>query len=361
MKKTVLHDNHVKLGAKMVEFAGYHMPISYTSITEEHMAVRDRAGVFDVSHMGEIVIIGEKATDFVDYVFTNNVRSMTANQVLYGMFCEADGGVVDDLLVYKINDEHYYLVVNASNIDKDLTWLHKNNRFGVDIIDQSDATSEIAVQGPFAESMLQKATDYDLSTLRFFTFDDMVVYDHDVMVSRTGYTGEDGVEIYGSHEAIKDIFERLLADNERLTPCGLGCRDTLRFEVALPLYGNELSHDITPIMAGYGFAVSFDKGDFIGKDALKKQKDDKPSRRVVGLEMVDKGILRHGYAVYSGERQVGHITTGYIAPTTGESVAMALVDRAHAKKGNELEVAIRKRRVKVKVRNKKFYDKNTKQ
>ncbi len=361
MKKTVLHDVHVKLGAKMVEFAGFHMPISYTSITDEHMAVRQKAGIFDVSHMGEIIVTGAQATDFVDYVFTNNVRSMTANQVLYGMFCEPHGGVVDDLLVYKVNDEHYYLVVNASNIEKDLAWLHKQNSFGVDIIDQSESTSEVAVQGPLAESMLQKTTDYDLSTLKFFTFDDMVVYDHDVMVSRTGYTGEDGFEIYGDHEAIKDIFERLLADHEGLMPCGLGCRDTLRFEVALPLYGNELSKDISPIMAGYSFAVSFDKGDFIGKEALLKQKEDKPAQRVVGLEALDKGILRHGYEVYSGDTRVGHITTGYIAPTTGESVAMALIERAHAKKGTELEVAIRKRRVKVIVRNKKFHDKNTKQ
>ncbi len=358
MRKTVLYDTHVQLGAKMVDFAGWQMPITYTSIKEEHTAVREKAGIFDVSHMGEIAIMGKEATDFVDYLFTNNVRAMTANQILYGMMCYENGGVVDDLLVYKYNDEHYLLVVNASNINKDYAWIMQNKQFDVDVVNQSDTTSEVALQGPLAAQMLQKATDYDLSKLKFFTFDDISIYGHLMLVSRTGYTGEDGFEIYGNAQAIKDIFEKLLKDNEELSPCGLGARDTLRFEVALPLYGNELSELITPIEAGLSFAVSFDKSDYIGKNVLEKQKLAKPKRRIVGLELLDKGVLRHGYEVYHEEALVGFITTGYIAPSTDESVAMAMIDKPYDKKGVELEVAISKRRVKVKVRNKKFYHKN---
>jgi aminomethyltransferase len=358
MKKTVLHDRHVALDAKMVDFAGWHMPLQYTSIKEEHDAVRTRAGIFDVSHMGEIEITGDKAEAFVDYLFTNDVKSMHKNQVLYGMMCYKHGGVVDDLLVYKYSDTRYLLVVNASNIDKDLAWIIDNNTFGVEITNLSDDMSEVAVQGPLAETILQKTTNYDLKNISFFTFDDIMIYNQNVMVSRTGYTGEDGFEIYGSHEAIDAIFTALLKDHDDLSPCGLGCRDTLRFEVALPLYGNELSKDITPLEAGLGFAVKLDAGDFIGKDVLVAQKANRPKRRLVGLEVLDKGIARHGYDVYKDNNQVGEITTGYISPSTGESVALALIDVPYHKKETELTVKVRKRTMKVKVRNKKFYNKN---
>ncbi|MFU8786593.1 MAG: glycine cleavage system aminomethyltransferase GcvT [Candidatus Izemoplasmataceae bacterium] len=357
MKQTILHDAHVKLNAKMVDFAGWHMPISYTGITEEHLAVRKEAGLFDVSHMGEIYIVGKEATDFVDYLFTNNVRTMTAKQILYGMMCYENGGVVDDLLVYKVNDEFYLLVVNASNIDKDLEWINKNNKFDALVVNKSEEISEIAIQGPKAQTMLQKATLFNLDEIKFFTFDDITVYDRNFLVSRTGYTGEDGFEIYGDHEDILYIFEKLIDDNDTLQPCGLGCRDTLRFEVALPLYGNELSPDITPVEAGLNFAISFEKGDFIGKDVLMKQKELKPNHRIVGLEMLDKGILRHGYKVYHEDTLVGEITTGYRSPSTDLTVAMALIDKPYDKKDTILEVEIRNKRVKVKVRNKKFYDK----
>ncbi len=357
MKKTILYEDHLRLGAKMVEFAGYEMPIRYTSITDEHLAVRKQAGIFDVSHMGEIHVIGKEATELVNYIFTNNVNSMTANQVLYGMMCYENGGVVDDLLVYKYNDQFYLLVVNASNVDKDFEWIQKQNRFDADVINKSEDISEVALQGPLAEAMLQKATEYDLSGLTFFTFDEMPIFGYDCLVSRTGYTGEDGFEIYGDHDAIRSIFNRLLEDNPELLACGLGCRDTLRFEVALPLYGNELSADITPIEAGLNFAVSFDKNDYIGKSVLEKQKRDKPKRRIVGLQLEGKGILRHGYDVYHEDTRVGVITTGYIAPSTNESVALALIDKPYDKMNQELAVEIRNKRVKVKVRSKKFYDK----
>ncbi len=358
MKRTVLYDTHVELGAKMVDFAGYLMPLVYSSITEEHQAVRQEAGLFDVSHMGEIRIVGSEASDLVDMLFTNNTRAMTANQVLYGMFCTPEGGVVDDLLVYKVNDQNFLLVVNAANIEKDLAWIHAHNTYDAHVLDESEQTSECALQGPKAQAMLQKTTSYDLDTLKFFTFEEMEILGQPCLVSRTGYTGEDGFEIYGSHETIHLIFETLLADHPTLKPCGLGCRDTLRFEVALPLYGHELSKTITPIEAGLGFAVSFAKKDFIGREALLKQKESKPTRRIVGLELLEKGVLREGYEVYANDALVGHVTTGYLSPSTGLSVAMALIDKPHDKKDTLLEVAIRKKRVKVKVRNKKFYEKH---
>ncbi|MFP4287471.1 MAG: glycine cleavage system aminomethyltransferase GcvT [Candidatus Izemoplasmataceae bacterium] len=357
MKQTVLYDKHIALNAKMVDFAGWQMPISYKGIKEEHLAVRENVGVFDVSHMGEIYIIGKEATDLVDKLFTNNARSMTSGQILYGMMCYPDGGTVDDLLVYKYNEEHYLLVVNASNVEKDYDWIVKNNSFITEVINKSEAMSEIALQGPKAEETLQSLTQSNLKDILFFTFDEVDIFGHTCLVSRTGYTGEDGFEIYGDHDAIVDIFTHLV-DRLNVEPCGLGARDTLRFEVALPLYGHELSQTITPVEAGLNFAISFEKENFIGKEALLKQKQEKPSRRIVGLEMLDKGILRHGYEVFKDDQKVGYITTGYKSPSTDLTVAMALIDKPHDKKDNILEVEIRSKRVKVKVRNKKFYQKN---
>ncbi|MFW5864740.1 MAG: glycine cleavage system aminomethyltransferase GcvT [Candidatus Izemoplasmataceae bacterium] len=357
MKQTVLYDKHIALNAKMVDFAGWQMPISYKGIKEEHLAVRENVGVFDVSHMGEFYIIGKEATDLVDKLFTNNARSMTSGQILYGMMCYPDGGTVDDLLVYKYNEEHYLLVVNASNVEKDYDWIVKNNSFITEVINKSEAMSEIALQGPKAEETLQSLTQSNLKDILFFTFDEVDIFGHTCLVSRTGYTGEDGFEIYGDHDAIVDIFTHLV-DRLNVEPCGLGARDTLRFEVALPLYGHELSQTITPVEAGLNFAISFEKENFIGKEALLKQKQEKPSRRIVGLEMLDKGILRHGYEVFKDDQKVGYITTGYKSPSTDLTVAMALIDKPHDKKDNILEVEIRSKRVKVKVRNKKFYQKN---
>ncbi len=360
MKKTALHGEHLRLGAKMTEYAGYDMPVEYSSLKEEHHAVRNQAGVFDVSHMGEIAIVGEEATDFVDYIFTNNVRSMTAKQILYGFLCYDDGGVVDDLLVYKHNDQHYLLVVNAANTDKDFEWINKQNTFDATVLNKSDEYSEIALQGPNAESILQAYTEANLKDIRFFTFDEISINGEEFLVSRTGYTGEDGFEIYGGHEAVRKLFARLLEENDALKPCGLGARDTLRFEVALPLYGHEISEDITPLEAGYSFAVDLSKERFIGKDALAAQKAEGLKRRVVGLELLDKGIIREGYEVFAGDAKVGHVTSGYLAPSLGKAVAMALIDKPHTKKGTELSVKVRKRFVRVAVRNKQFYKKSQK-
>jgi len=361
MKKTVLYEAHLKANAKMVDFAGFLMPMTYTSITEEHDYVRNKAGMFDVSHMGEFYVKGSEAAMFIDSIFTNDVLSMNDNQVLYGMMCYPSGGVVDDLLVYKVNKESFIMVVNASNIDKDFEWVVKNNHFDCKVTNESDNISEIALQGPLAEKILNNLTDFDLTKLTFFTFRNIKINGKEVLVSRTGYTGEDGFEIYGDHDVIKVIWDEILAEGkDDVMPTGLGCRDTLRFEVALPLYGNELSKDITPIEAGLSFAVKLDAGDFIGKDVLVKQKLEKTKRRIVGLRLEDKGILRHGYKVYHEELHVGEVTTGYKSPSSGETVAMAMIDRPYDKLKTELLVEVRGKMKKVVVRNKKFYNKSYK-
>lgn len=361
MKRTTLYDKHVSLGAKIVEFAGFEMPIVYSSITEEHLSVRNNCGIFDVSHMGEICIKGEKATQFVEHIFTNDVESMVNNQVLYGMMLYPTGGVVDDLLVYKFHNEHYLLVVNASNIDKDYEWIVQNNTFNCEVSNESNNFSEVALQGPKAQSLLQKMTDFDLNELTFFTHQNIKVDGRLCLVSRTGYTGEDGFEIYGTHDDISEIWDLLLeTGKDDILPIGLGARDTLRFEVNLPLYGHELTDKITPLEAGYSFAVKLEANDFIGKDVLVAQKANKTTRRIVGLEMIDKGIMREGYNVYQADTQVGFITTGYKSPSTGRTVALAMVDRPYDKLGTELEVEIRNKMKKVKVVKKKFYSKNYK-
>jgi aminomethyltransferase len=361
MKQTALHDFHVNHGAKMTEFAGYEMPIVYSTIKEEHLKVRQACGVFDVSHMGEICIKGQNATQFVDTLVTNNVHQLDDHQVLYAMMCYESGGVVDDLLVYKFHSEHYLLVVNASNVDKDFEWITSHNTFNCKVTNESPHYSEIALQGPYAETLLQQLTPYDLNDIAFFHFDTIHVDDELVLVSRTGYTGEDGFEIYGTHESIVQIWHTLLdVGKDHILPIGLGARDTLRFEVNLPLYGNELSKDITPLEAGYSFAVKLDADDFIGKEALVKQKQAKLKRRICGLELLDRGIIRHGYKVFAGETQVGYITTGYQSPSTGKTVALAMIDKPHDVLGTQLEVLIRNKRKRVVVTKKKFYNKKYK-
>jgi len=361
MKKTILYESHIALNAKMVDFAGFLMPISYHSISEEHSYVREKAGLFDVSHMGEFYIKGRETEKLVDYIFTNDVRTIADKKILYGMMCYPDGGIVDDLLVYKVNKEFFILVVNASNIAKDFKWITSHNQFECSITDESDTISEIALQGQLAEKILSALTDYSLENLKFFTFDNMSISGENVLVSRTGYTGEDGFEIYGNSHAIKSLWHKLLeVGQDDIMPCGLGARDTLRFEAALPLYGNELSDSVTPLEAGLNFAVKFENRNFIGKAALIQQKSDKIQRRIVGIKLLDKGIIRQGYKIYHDEKIIGEITTGYKIPNTDEVVALAMIDKPYDKLGTLLNVAVRGKMKKVMVVNKPFYRKNYK-
>ena len=355
-KRTCLYDKHVALGALMSPFGGFDMPIQYSTIVDEHQAVRQSCGVFDVSHMGEVLISGPDAERYVNHIFTNDVRGIADGKILYGMMCYEDGGVVDDLLVYKMSDDRFFLVINAANIDKDWAWIQQQaGGYDVRLEHQSEQYGELAVQGPESEKVMQEVLGIDCAELAFYTFKQL----GDVIVSRTGYTGEDGFEIYATPYYINTCWDKLMASG-RCKPCGLGCRDTLRFEVGLPLYGDELSADITPVMAGLSMFVKLDKEEFIGKEALAQQKAEGPKQRVVGIELKDKAVPRHGYAVLFEGEKIGEVTTGYNSISTGKSVCMALVDAAHGKLGTELEVQIRKKTFAGVVVKKRFYDKHYK-
>ena len=364
LKKTALYEMHKASNGNIVDFSGWALPIQYTSIKEEHHAVRNNAGLFDVSHMGEVRIKGKDATAFVQYLVANNVKSLKDNQILYTMMCYKDGGIVDDLLVYKYTHEDYYLVINASNVEKDFQWMQKNSEnFEVTLTNASGDVSEIAIQGPKAQEILQKITDIDLNEIKFFYFkDNVMVNGKKALLSRTGYTGEDGFEVYTSHDNIVGIWEKLLEVGKDLglMLAGLGARDTLRFEAALPLYGNELSKEITPLEAGLGYFVKLDNDDFIGKEALVKQKENGLERKIVGFELTDPGIPRHGYDVYAGEEKIGFVTTGYKSPTLKKSIGLAMVPIDYADLGSEISIEVRNKMKQAKVVSKKFLKKNYK-
>ncbi|MGM9731024.1 MAG: glycine cleavage system aminomethyltransferase GcvT [Prevotella sp.] len=354
-KRTCLYDKHVALGALISPFGGFDMPIQYSNITDEHQAVRQHCGVFDVSHMGEVLVSGTDAERYVNHIFTNNVEGLAVGKILYGMMCYENGGVVDDLLVYKMADDRFFLVINAANIDKDWAWIQlQAEGFNVTLDNQSDYYGQLAVQGPEAERIMEEILNLPCSELTFYTFKTM----GDVIVSRTGYTGEDGFEIYATPDYINQCWDKLMAAS--VTPCGLGCRDTLRFEVGLPLYGDELSAEITPIMAGLGMFVKLDKEEFVGCDALAKQKAEGVAQKLVGIELQDKAIPRHGYTVMKDGQPIGTVTTGYHTISTDKSVCMALIDSQYAPLGTELEVQIRKKVFPGTVVKKRFYDKHYK-
>ena len=354
-KKTCLYDKHVALGALMSPFGGFVMPIQYSNIIEEHQAVRHECGVFDVSHMGEVLVSGTEAERYVNHIFTNDVSCMPVGKILYGMMCYEDGGVVDDLLVYKMGDDCFFLVINAANISKDWVWIQEQAK-GYDVVleHQSEAYGELAVQGPQSERVMEQVLGLACKELSFYTFKQV----NDVIVSRTGYTGEDGFEIYAQPSFINECWDRLMEAGVK--PCGLGCRDTLRFEVGLPLYGDELSADITPIMAGLGAFVKLDKQEFIGREALLRQKMEGPEKKLVGIELSDKAIPRHGYTILKDGQEVGVVTTGYHTISTDKSVCMALVDSSCAALGTEVEIQIRKKTFPGTVCKKRFYDKHYK-
>lgn len=355
-KRTCLYDKHVKLGALISPFGGFDMPIQYSTIIEEHEAVRNDCGVFDVSHMGEVTVKGKDAERYVQHIFTNDVSKISDAQILYGMMCYEDGGTVDDLLVYKMAENDFFLVINAANIDKDWQWMQDNAKgFDIELVNRSEDYGQVAVQGPNSEKVVEEVLGLECKELTFYTVKTI----GDVIISRTGYTGEDGFEIYASHNFICECWDKLI-ESGRCKPCGLGCRDTLRFEVGLPLYGDELSAEISPVMSGLSMFCKFDKEEFIGKEALVKQKAEGVERRVIGIELEGKAIPRHGYAVLKDGEVVGEVTTGYHSISTDKSVCMALVKTEHAKLGTPLDVQIRKKTFPGVAVKKRFYDKHYK-
>lgn len=355
-KRTCLYDKHVELGAQISPFGGFDMPIQYSTIIDEHQAVRTDCGVFDVSHMGEVSVKGPDAERYVQHIFTNDVSKIGDGQILYGMMCYEDGGTVDDLLVYRMAENDFFLVINAANIDKDWAWMQQNaEEFNIELVNRSEDYGQIAVQGPNSEKVVEEVLGIPCSELVFYTEKTI----GDVIISRTGYTGEDGFEIYASHNYICECWDKLVKSG-RCKPCGLGCRDTLRFEVGLPLYGDELSPEISPVMSGLSMFCKFEKEEFIGKEALQRQKAEGVERRVIGIELDGKAIPRHGYVVLQDGEPVGEVTTGYHSISTDKSVCMALVKTQHAKLGTRLDVQIRKKIFPGEVVKKRFYDKHYK-
>lgn len=359
LKRTALFNRYAEYGGKTIDFGGWDLPVQFSSIKAEHEAVRTKAGLFDVSHMGEILVKGKSALPYLQKLMTNDVSKLKIGQAQYTAMCYENGGTVEDLLIYKRDEDNYLLVVNAANLEKDVEWMKKHLVEDVQIEDKSSDYALLALQGPRAEKILQTLTTEPLDEIKFFRFkEDVEISGQKALVSRTGYTGEDGFELYASPEAIVILWNELLkaGENEGLVPAGLGARDTLRFEAGLPLYGQELSEEITPLEAGLGFVVKLNKAeDFIGKDALRKQKENGVPRKLVGIEMIDKGIPRTGYKVYLNEKEIGEVTTGTQSPTLNKNIGFALIQTEHTEEGTEVIVQVRKRQLKAVIIKTPFY------
>lgn len=357
LKRTPLYQVHVTAGAKMVEFGGWQMPVQYEGIIKEHQAVRTAAGLFDVSHMGEIEISGPAAKEFVQKLITNDLTPLAPGKAIYSPMCNPQGGTIDDLLVYQLEEQQYLLVVNASNTDKDLNWLTDNQIPGVEIKNVSDVTCQLALQGPKAEAILQKLTAVNLAEIKSFSFVYGTVEGTNCLISRTGYTGEAGFELYFPAAHAEMLWQAIMLAGapEGIKAAGLGARDTLRFEACLALYGHELTDKISPLMAGLGWTVKFNKPEFIGKEALLQQKEAGPAYKLVGLEMIDRGIPRQGYALVKEGQEIGWLTSGTFAPTIGKNLGLAYVLVEQAAVGNELAVMIRNKPLKAKIVEKPFY------
>ncbi|NPC93284.1 glycine cleavage system aminomethyltransferase GcvT [Bacillus sp. WMMC1349] len=363
LKRTPLFDLYQNYGGKMIDFGGWELPVRFSSIKEEHEAVRTNAGLFDVSHMGEVEVTGENSLPFLQKLLTNDVHALKKGRVQYTVMCNENGGTIDDLLVYHKGDNHYLLVLNAANIHKDIEWMTRHAEGDVAIKNMSDDICLLALQGPKAERILQQVTKADIAKIKPFTFQDCTdIGSVRALISRTGYTGEDGFEIYCQNQDAPCIWKLLLetGKNDGLVPCGLGARDTLRFEANLPLYGQELTQDITPIEAGIGFVVKTNKkSDFLGKSVLATQREKGVNRKLVGLEMIDKGIPRHGYAVFYQNEKIGEITTGTQSPTLKKNVGLAMLNIEATEIDTVVEVEVRKKRLKAKIVKTPFYKRQT--
>jgi aminomethyltransferase len=358
-QKTPLYEAHLRWGGKIVDFAGWFLPVQYAGILEEHRTVREKAGLFDVSHMGEVLVKGPGALVFLQKLVTNDVSRIVIGQIQYSPMCYPDGGTVDDLLIYRLGDEDYLIVINAGNIAKDWAWMQQEAA-GYDVVltNLSDQTAELALQGPLAQKILKQLTSAPLDALRYYWFfPEATVAGKKTMLSRTGYTGEDGFEIYCRPEDAVELWDAILDAGKPygLQPVGLGCRDTLRFEACMPLYGHELSPEITPIEAGLGRYVQIDKEGFNGKAVLAEQKAHGGQRKLVGFEMIGRGIARAEYPVKYDGQQVGTVTTGSFAPTLDKNLGLALIKAEYAEIGRELHIEIRGKDVQAQIIPKPFY------
>ncbi len=360
MKNTAFTQLHEALGAKMLPFAGYNMPIQFSGINDEHETVRTKLGIFDVSHMGEIWVKGPKALEFIQYVTSNDASVLFDGKVQYSCFPNGKGGIVDDLLVYRVDSETYLLVVNASNVEKDWEWLLSNNQIGAELYNASDEIAQLAVQGPLALKAMQKLTDTTVTDMEYYTFKKLDFAGvKDVIFATTGYTGSGGCEIYMANEDAVKIFHAVMEAGAEfgIKPIGLAARDTLRLEMGFCLYGNDIDDTTSPIEAGLGWITKFtDTKEFINKDIFLKQKNEGTSRRLVGFEMIDKGVPRHGYDVVDADgNKIGVVTSGTMGPSVKKGIGMAYVPKAYMKTGSEIFISIRDKALKAQVVKMPFY------
>jgi aminomethyltransferase len=354
LKKTPLNAVERELGGKMVDFGGWDLPVQFSGILEEHEAVRTKVGVFDVSHMGEVTVRGRQALELLQKTTCNDVSKLADGVAHYNGLLYPTGGFVDDILIYRNAPDDYFVVVNASNTDKDYEWLSGSAKgLDVDVQDVSADYAQLAIQGPEAERLLQLITDVDLKTLKYYRFAHGKVYGVPALVSRTGYTGEDGFEVYVSPEFAPNIMRKVVESGAK--PCGLGARDTLRLEAKMALYGNDIDDKTTPLQADLGWIVKLEKGDFTGRDALQQEKAQGPPRKLVGFEMVDRGIARHGYPVVDGGREIGLVTSGTHSPTLKKSIGLAYLPTDKSAHGTEFSVLIRGKEAKARVVPTPFY------
>lgn len=356
-KNTALTDHHISLGAKMVPFAGFNMPVQYSGINDEHETVRTGVGMFDVSHMGEFILKGEKALDLIQKVSSNDASKLYDGKVQYGYLPNETGGIVDDFLTYRIDEQTYLLVVNASNIQKDWDWISRYNTYDVEMKDISEQTSLFAVQGPKATEALQSLTDIELASMEYYSFAKGKFAGVDnVLVSATGYTGAGGFEIYVSNEYAQQVWDAIMEAGEELgiKPIGLGARDTLRLEKGFCLYGNDIDDHTSPFAGGLGWVTKFTK-DFVNSEALKAEKEAGVKQKLVGFEMIDRGIPRHDYSIVDAEgNKIGRVTSGTQSPTLKKSIGLGYVDTAFAKEGTEIYITIRNQSVKAVVKKPPF-------
>ncbi len=352
LKQTPLHDVHVALGARMTGFAGYDMPVQYSGILDEHLTVRQAAGLFDVSHMGEVFVRGQQALAFVQHLVTNDAARLYDGKAMYTVMCQEDGGVVDDLLVYRLAEDRYLLVINAANIDKDFAWMHANNPMDADLENASEAVALLAVQGPKSIAIVQKLTDAPLDELKYYHFIEPAPGSflgcRHAILSRTGYTGETGLEIYCEAESAETVWNAVMeaGRDEGIKPIGLGARDTLRLEAGFCLYGNDLSEATNPYEARLGWITRLDKGDFVGREALRQVKEAGPARKLVGFVMEQRSIPRHGYAILNLEgEEIGVVTSGSQSPVLGQGIGLGYVpnDPAYTEPGAALAISVRGR------------------
>jgi aminomethyltransferase len=358
VKKTKLHDVHVGLGARMVEFAGFAMPLHYGSVVDEHIGVREAVGLFDVSHMGEIDIRGPGFLTFADTLLSNSVRKLDVGQAQYTVMCYEDGGIIDDLLAYRFED-HIMLVVNAANTEKDYQWVVQHQPDDVEVENRSSAITQVALQGPRADEVLARTTDVPLGDLGFYRFTEGAVAGVQAVISRTGYTGEKGFELYISEDqrSAERVWSALVeaGSSENLGPVGLGARDTLRLEMGYCLYGNDISKDTNPLEAGLGWITKLKKGPFVGRDALVKAKEDGISQRLFGLQMTGRDIPRPGYSIYRRDELLGTVTSGGYGPSVGRGIALGYLPKELAQEGLEVEILVRGKRARARTVKPPFY------